>query len=207
MATKKYLKRLEIEIDCDGVLANMDGAYAPYVKDIIPDFSEEKYIREWNMPLVAQEYPEAYARIQKLWVDPVFISNLKRYSGVEDGLRNLYSSVKDKADIILHTHIFDTGAVYNSREKWLKDLRKETNVDFVIDISTGSNKGTRKTTDILVEDNVGNMQRSNADYKILIRRGHNRNYTEKDLGTCKQGFVCSSFYDSVDIIKKILRCD
>lgn len=32
----------KIEIDVDGVLANMDGSYAEYVKDIIPDFSEEK---------------------------------------------------------------------------------------------------------------------------------------------------------------------
>ena len=203
MDTNLYTKKAEIEIDCDGVLADMDGAYAPYVQDIIPDFSEEKYIREWNMPLVEKEYPEAYERIKKLWIDPLFISSLKRYPGVEDGLRTLYSSVKDVADIILHTHIFNSGPVYDSREKWLKDLRDETNVDFVIDISTGSYKQTRDGTMILVEDNVNNLQRSNADYKILIRRGHNRNYSEKDLGSCKESFVCNSFYDSVDVIKKI----
>ena len=60
-----FIKKPEIEIDCDGVLANMDGAYNPYVKDIIPDFCEEKYIKEWNMPHVEAEYPEAFSRIQK----------------------------------------------------------------------------------------------------------------------------------------------
>ena len=76
----------------------------------------------------------------------------------------------------------------------------------MIDICTGHCKKTRTDSYIVIEDNVRNLRNSNADYKILIRRGHNRNYSEKDLGTCKKGFVCNSFYDSVDIVKKILRC-
>ena len=48
----------DIEVDVDGVLANMDGNYTPYVKHIIPDFTEEKYITEWSMPQVAKDYPE-----------------------------------------------------------------------------------------------------------------------------------------------------
>ena len=202
-----FIKKPEIEIDCDGVLANMDGAYNPYVKDIIPDFCEEKYIKEWNMPHVEAEYPEAFSRIQKLWTNPDFIYNLERYQGVEEGMKKLYNKVKDKAEIIVHTHIFEIGPVYESREKWLNDLRKDTDVDFIIDICTGEHKATRRSTKILIEDNVGNLRKSNAEYKIMIRRGHNRNYSEKDLGECKEGFVCNSFYDSVDIISKLLGCD
>ena len=138
------LRKPEIEIDCDGVLANMDGAYAPFVKDIIPDFSEEKYIREWNMPHVEAEYPEAFHRIQKLWTNPDFIYNLERYPGVEEGMKKLYNNVKDKAEIVLHTHIFDLGPVYESRAKWLNDLREDTDVDFIIDICTGAKKSIRQ---------------------------------------------------------------
>ena len=58
---------------------------------------------------------------------------------------------------------------------------------------------------IIIEDNVGNLKKSNAEYKFLVRRGHNRNYTESDLGNCKKSFVCNSFYDCVDEIEKIYR--
>ena len=52
-----------------------------------------------------------------------------------------------------------------------------------------------------------NLQKSNAEYKIIIRRGHNRKYNENDLGICKKSYVCNSFYDSVEIIKEILECN
>lgn len=201
-----FMKKLkEIEIDVDGVLANMDGEYENYLKDIIPDFTEEKYVTEWNMPFVKENFPKAFERVQRLYRDPEFIYNLKRFPKVEEGLINLGEVVKDKAEIIIHTHIFDIGSVYQSREKWLNDLREETGVDFQIEISTGQKKDTRKNTYIIIEDNVTNLQRSNAKYKFLIRRCHNRSYGVKDIGSCKKGFVCESFYDTVPIIKRILE--
>ncbi len=198
------ISKANIEIDVDGVLANMDGSYAEYVSDLIPDFSEEKYITEWNMPYVEQNFPEAFERISSLWTNPSFIRGLSRYPKVEDGMKKLYSSVKDKAEIIVHTHIFNPGAVFESRKSWLEDLRDDTGVDFIIDICTGSVKKTRTDSKIVIEDNVSNLRKSNAEYKILIRRGHNRKYNENDLGECKKSYVCSSFYDSVDIVKEIL---
>lgn len=201
------MSKANIEIDVDGVLANMDGSYAEHVKDIIPDFSEEKYITEWNMPYVEQNFPEAFKRISALWTNPSFIRSLERYPKVEEGMKKLYSSVKDKAEIIVHTHIFNPGAVFESRKSWLEDLRDETDVDFIIDICTGAIKKTRIDSKIVIEDNVFNLRKSNADYKILIRRGHNRKYNENDLGVCKKAFVCNSFYDSVDIVIKLLGCE
>ena len=198
------MKKCNIEIDVDGVLANMDGAYAPYVSDLVPDFSEEKYITEWNMPYVAKNFPEAFKRISSLWVNPEFIYNLQRYPRIEDGLIKLYSAVKDMANIVIHTHIFNLGEVFESRKSWLEDLREDTNVDFIIDICKGENKKTRTDSKIVIEDNVSNLRKSNAEYKILIRRGHNRNYNENDLGDCKKSFVCDSFYDSVDIVINLI---
>lgn len=195
----------EIEIDVDGVLANMDGSYANYVKDLLPDFSEEKYIVNWDMPEVRRDYPNVFKRIESLWTDPCFIANLPRYPKVEDGLKELGRITKGKAHIIIHTHIFTDDAVYESRDKWLKDLRKKTKVPFDIEISVGNKKNVRRNTYILIEDNVFNLRKSNAKYKILIRRGHNRRFGANDLGDCEGAFVCKSFFDSVKIVDNILK--
>ena len=76
-------------------------------------------------------------------------------------------------------------------------------MDFNINISVGEHKKTLETTKILIEDSVRNLQKSNADYKFLIRRCHNRDFTEKDLGESKESFVVDSFYDAVQKIKSI----
>ena len=58
------MSRRIIEIDTDGVLANMDGGYEPYLKRLIPDFTEEKYIDNWGMPKVQEICPEAFNVVQ-----------------------------------------------------------------------------------------------------------------------------------------------
>jgi 5'(3')-deoxyribonucleotidase len=193
----------DIEIDVDGVLADMDGNYTPYIIDIIPDFTEEKYITGWSMPLVAEKYPEAFKRVQNLWVNPDFIYSLPKFEKVIEGMKELGLFYKDKGQITVHTHLFDGGPVYESRYRWLEELREESNVDFNINISVGEHKKTLETTKILIEDSVRNLQKSNADYKFLIRRCHNRDFTEKDLGKSKESFVVASFYDAVQKIKSI----
>ena len=57
---------IKILLDVDGVLINLDGSYTPYVKHLVPDFSEEKYIVEWNMPQVEKAFPEAFNIIKSL---------------------------------------------------------------------------------------------------------------------------------------------
>lgn len=195
----------EIEIDVDGVLANMDGSYKKYIEDIIPDFSEEKYIKEWDMPDVQRDYPEAFERISKLWINPDFIYNLERFPKVVDGMQKLVKVIGNPSKIIVHTHIFDTGLVYKSREQWLKDLQRDSGVPFKIEISTGKNKNSRNSSDVIIEDNVTNLFRSVANYKFMIRRGHNRKYNELDMGIYEKGFVCDSFYNSVLRLDNILR--
>lgn len=193
----------DIEVDVDGVLANMDGNYTPYIKHIIPDFTEEKYITEWSMPLVAKKFPDAFEIVKKLWVDADFIYSLPRFEKVLDGMKDLGNLCKNKAQIVIHTHLFDGGPVYDSRYKWLEELRQESNVDYTIDISVGDTKKTKLNSKVVIEDSVRNLQKSNADYKFLVRRCHNRNYTEKDLGSCKRSYVVDSFYDAVQQIKEI----
>lgn len=193
----------QIEVDVDGVLADMDGGYTPYIIDIIPDYTEEKYITGWSMPIVAENYPEAFERVKKLWVDPEYIANLPRYERVTEGMSKLGKFCKNKAKILVHTHLLEDGAVYSSRYNWLKDLQRESKTDFDINISVGPVKKVFDNIKVKIEDCVSNLQKSNADYKFLVRRCHNRDFNESDLGECKGAFVVDSFYDAVQIIEDI----
>lgn len=194
----------DIEIDVDGVLANMDGSYTPYIKHIIPDFSEEKYITGWGAPKVREVYPDAFEIIKFLWTDPDFFESLPRYPRVIEALKRLNGIINGKARVVIHTHVLNNGPVYQKRFEWLKVLMAEADVDFEIEISYGEKKYTRLNTKIIIEDNVTNLHNSNADYKILIRRAHNRDFNECDLGISKASFVVADVYDAVTLIEKIL---
>ena len=180
----------EVEIDVDGVLANLDGSYAPYIMDIIPDYTEEKYITGWDMPLIQKNYPEAFKRIQNLWVDPIFIENLEMYPNVDVALSKLYSEISDFADIVIHTHIRGSEDVYKARYNW---------------ISTDDTKKSRKNSFIVIEDNVNNLKRSSAENKVLIRCSHNRSFNLNDIGDYRRGFIFESFYASVPTMINVVK--
>lgn len=195
----------EIEIDVDGVLADMDGNYAQYISDIIPDFTEETHIFEWGIPDIARDFPEAANRITALYSDCNFIRSLPRYPGVEEGIKKLYNLIKPLGGkIVMHTHM-RTDECANVRREWLEELKAETGVDYDIDICVGANKNMRQNSLILIEDSVRNCTTSNAKYKILIRRGHNRKYSESDLGICENSYVFKSFLDSVIGLEELFQ--
>lgn len=195
----------EIEIDVDGVLANLDGSYAPYIMDIIPDYTEEKYITGWDMPLIQENYPEAFKRIKDLWVNPEFIRNLEAYPNVDIALNKLYSGVSDYADIVIHTHIRGSDAVCKARYDWINKIVDRAGIDCKIEISTDDTKKSRKNSFIVVEDNVNNLKRSSAENKILIRCSHNRDYNLNDVGEFRRGFIFESFYDSVPTMINVVK--
>jgi len=195
----------EIEIDVDGVLADMDGAYGHYVNHIIPNFNEEEHILNWGMPEVSAKYPEAFEIIKSLWTNPAFFTSLNTYPKVKEAIIKLGKIANNNANVVIHTHVFDGEGVYEKRYEWLETLKHETGVNFKTEISQGNIKSTRTNTDILIEDNVTNLYKSNAKYKILIRRGHNRSFNENDLGDAQQKFVVKDFYEAVEKIENILE--
>lgn len=195
----------EVEIDVDGVLANLDGSYAPYIMDIIPDYTEEKYITGWDMPLIQKNYPEAFKRIQNLWVDPIFIENLEMYPNVDVALSKLYSEISDFADIVIHTHIRGSEDVYKARYNWIQKLMEISGIDGKIEISTDDTKKSRKNSFIVIEDNVNNLKRSSAENKVLIRCSHNRSFNLNDIGDYRRGFIFESFYDSVPTMINVVK--
>lgn len=198
-------KKFIVEIDVDGVLGDMDGSYGSYINHIIPDFSEEKYIKEWGMPDIQQTYPEAIKIIQNLFRDPSFIKDLNRYDGVEDALYNLYNLVNShQGEILIHTHIFTTECAIE-REKWLRKLEKDSNVKFNIDISIGNTKQTKVNSMFLIEDKIDNLKKSNAPYKILMSRGHNRNYGIGSLGQYVEAYKVMNLHQAYLRLQEILE--
>lgn len=197
----------EIEVDVDGVLADMDSSYGEYVKDLIPDFTEETHILSWNMREVERDFPEAHKRIVSLYSNPEFIRTLPRYEGIVEGMQRLYELVTPlNGRIVVHTHVRDYICSLKRRE-WLDDLKEDSGVDFEVDISSGELKNMRSNSLVLIEDNVRNCTVSNAKYKILLRRGHNRVFTEKDLGSCDGSIVVDSFLEAVKALEELFRSD
>ena len=103
------------------------------------------------------------------------------------------------AKVEYENKIFDIDYISSYQEIKLDDFT----INYTIDISVGNTKKTKSNSKVVIEDSVRNLQRSNADYKFLVRRCHNRNYNENDLGSCKKSYVVDSFFDAVQQIKEI----
>lgn len=193
------MSRRIIEVDTDGVLANMDGGYEPYLRKFIPDFTEEKYIDDWGMPKVQKLCPEAFNVVQGLWKDYDYMRNLKRLPDVEYGFQILNNL---DFDVVIHTHIFSDEAA-TARREWLEDLMIDADTNFDIDICQGAVKSTLENPYITIEDNIKNLNKSNAKIKILIRRCHNRNVKLTDITGGEIRFICNSFYEAAQKIALI----
>lgn len=194
-----------VEIDVDGVLANMDESYGPYIEHIVPNFSEEEHITDWGIPYLQENYPEASKIIRGLYVNPEFIRGLPRYENIEKYLNRIYNVVNSyNGKTVVHTHILSPECE-QPRELWLKELKRDSEVDFEIDICVGAKKKTRVNSLIVVEDNISNLKKSSAPYKILMRRGHNRNYGLNDIGAYEQGYIVEDLSNVANIIEKILQ--
>ncbi len=197
-----------IDIDVDGVLADMHNGYFKYIDKFIPNYNEYEYITDWSFTKIKSEYPIAYDVIMELHKNPYFIKSLKRIEGVERSLCELYYNILTnetfKGDRIrFHTHILEEGYLVKARQQWLEELIRDTGINAEIKISVGGSKGILEDTDILIEDNVTNLYNSSAKIKLLIKRGHNQNNTIEDLGQFTYAKKCEDFSDAVSELVKV----
>lgn len=186
------------EIDVDGVLANLDGSYAPYVRKYIPDFSEAKYVHSWGMENIYEISKEAYDTIHKLWIDPKFMGRLPRFPRVKEGFALL--NAVPNLEIVIHTHLLTDGPVVEARERWIKMLEKEVGGKFTIDICCGKSKQMMTDSEFVVEDSVRNLNASFAPKKFLVRRCHNASFSIKDIRSVKESYIVPDFYTAASII-------
>lgn len=191
-----------VEVDTDGVLANMDGQYGPYIAHLVPDYTEEKYINGWAMPALNDKSPEAGAIVRQLFRTPAFIRSLPRFDGVEEGMNRLTQI--PGAQTIVHTHILTEDAA-EARREWLEELMIDADANFDIDICVGDKKDVLENPYVTIEDNINNLNRSTAKIKFLVRRCHNREFSLSDIVGGDHRYVVDSFYDAVCILEKLLE--
>lgn len=192
-----------IEVDIDGVIANIHGALGERVKDIHKGFDGDSHISTWGMKELNSLDERLRPRIFTLFGNPEFIKSLKVYDGVLGSFKLLsrFCSSTD-LEILVNTNVFK--GCEEARVSWLNELKEQTGADFRVIVASDSPKKMLDSS-ILIEDHIDNLLRSNAPYKIMIRRGHNRAFQSTDLKASKEGYVVNSFSDAVRVILSGVR--
>lgn len=192
------MKRRIIEVDVDGVLANIHQSINPYMQSIYEGFDGDKHIESWGMQELDKLDERLRSSILKLFGEPEFIGNLKEYDGIVDSLKRLDDFCKSRGlQMIINTAVFKGCA--DARIQWLDNLLKKASIDCGVIVSNGGKKKMLNSL-VCIEDNVDNLRKSEALIKVLIRRGHNRGYSHKDIGGNSMKLIFSSFNNAVDYI-------
>jgi 5'(3')-deoxyribonucleotidase len=193
------LLKTVIEVDVDGVLADIHGHLSNYLSDVYPGFDGDKHIESWTMKELDLLNINLRPRIFELFGDPEFISTIVPYYDVVDSLKQLSLTVKDWGmDLVLHTNVHSQ--CVEARQEWIQRQADQLGVHLECKVTSCPVKEVWPNTYAIIEDNLENIQNAVADVKILMRRGHNRNYSEKDLGVCKHAHVVTSFAEAVDLL-------
>lgn len=186
---------MKIVIDVDGVIANTEKSVSNVVRGIFPEFDYNKHVKAWGFNDLKMVSEEAYEEVFNKFKCPVFMRNLDRNKGVEEGIKKLS---KDN-EILIHTHMPFNKETYLARKEWLEELRSDTGDCFKYKISRGDTKCTLSNVDVLIEDNLENIQKSSAKIKILIRKSYNHKATE-DCLFAEKPFIVNSFQEAVSVL-------
>lgn len=188
-----------IEIDVDGVLADIHGHLNSYLSSIHPGFDGDKDIQSWSMKELDLINKNIRPRILQLFGDPEFISTISPFYDALDALKQLLYSAQDWGmDLVLHTNVHDN--CVSSREEWIRRQADHLGLELKCRVTSHPVKEVLENTYAIIEDNADNLKSSNADIKILMRRGHNRFFGTKDIGSCKEAYVVTSFSEAVDLL-------
>lgn len=202
-----------VEVDVDGVLANMMGGLTPFMQQYIPDFDVDKYVRDWNFTDIEKASREAYAVAWELLSDPAFIRGLDAFPNAYRGMDTLLGFLghpdmqkKGSPLVVIHTHIpprdsfaSDPLLAAKMRADWCQRfLGPNANGRVAVIVDTGRDKErlTSRPCLALFEDNTLAMNGSVAEHRYLIRNPHTQHL---DLGWNDElgCTVVDSFYDGV----------
>lgn len=186
---------MRIVIDVDGVLANMESSVTDVVRGYYPDFDYEKDVKSWGFFELKENFPEAYEAVFRNLKDGSFIRNIPRNKGIESRLIEL-SKI---GEVFIHTHMPFNEETYLARESWLDELKKDVGGCFDYKISRGDSKCVLAGSDVLIEDNLENIQKSMAPTKILIRKSYNEK-ASTDCLIAVNPFIVPDFIGASDIL-------
>lgn len=191
-----------LELDVDGVIANIHGdlnnkVYEKFGKH----FDGDKDISSWGMKELD---PEVRSYILSLFNSPDYIGNLHRIDGTLEALAMIDVKLRELGwYLVFNTNVCK--GCKDVRTVWLDDLIKETGVRATSIVSEKAEKFMLKST-IVVDDYVVNLNNSNAQIKVLLRRGHNRDIKLEDIKKSNRDgskvYIIKHLFDLVNILEE-----
>lgn len=186
---------LKVEIDVDGVLANLvdNPIILERVRSVYPEYSSA-CVTKYDFSDLKEQNEEAYNIIFASFKDVGYMSSLPLFDGVIEGLQRLHN-----LPVAMHVHTLIKGSMDNvrGRERWLDNLANQVSFEYTVDYMK---KQMFSDTDILIEDCPANIEASNAKFKILILHPYNRDYAN----TCKDVVVAKDFNHATQIIENYI---
>lgn len=186
---------LKIEIDVDGVLANLvdNPVILNRVRAVYPEYTAAS-VTKYDFSDLKERNEDAYNIIFASFKDVDYMSNLPLFDGVIEGLQRLHC-----LPVNMHVHTLIKGSMDNvrGREMWLEKLTNHVPFDYTVDYMQ---KQMFPDTDILIEDCPANIEASNAKLKILILHPYNKDYAN----SCKDVVVAKDFNHATQIIERYI---
>lgn len=190
-------KKIKIEIDVDGVLADLlnNAELKKMLSDVYPDYTED-CIEEYDFANIKRSNPIAAQIIRDSFSNASYMRTVPVYDGVTEGFNRL--AQLSNLDICIHTLVFGGYDVIKARKDWLEELEHSANVRYQID---HTKKIMFNDSHIVIEDSPGNLDNSNAAIKILIAHGYNKKYAEEH----PEIFVADDFNHATKIIASLIQ--
>lgn len=167
-----------LEIDADGVFCNNlnNDILKHRLRKAFPNFTED-VLKDYYFEHLKHENAAAYNIIHQSFVDADYVRNLPMYDGALEGFQLLLTL--QNADIHIHTLITGDEHVVQARKEWLESIECMDKMTYHIDHYT---KKMFTNSFIVIEDSPENMERSNAQHKILIKHKYNEHYAKTKEG-------------------------
>lgn len=177
-----FIKLKFVEIDADGVLLQTHTYMNNFLQQYYQGFDGERDIYSWGMRELDELNPELRPAIIRLFNDAFFMGSIPFYSCADAAMSLIIKSCIKAGNIvpIIHTHC--STAVAKSRYDYLYSWLVNCKFPAALIVDTDEHKISLPGNILMtIEDNVTNLKNSNAKYKCLVSRGHNRFASPQDL--------------------------
>lgn len=194
-------KNRAIVVDFDGVLGNIHQHLNHYLSTPEHPFDGDHDIYSWSMKELA---PVCRRKIFGLFADPRFMSTVPLFPQAIPALQILSElSSRLAVPLLIQTSVC-SAEVGEARKHQLMNLRASLNINFEILVNIDQNKNGQKvpiSAVALFEDKPENLKQSNALFKVLIRRGHNRSCQIQDLGPATCRYIAHDILEGAHMVQ------
>lgn len=191
-------KRLICEVDIDGTIADIFTPIESLIKrEGYEDFSFNKVVR-YDGRVEGVGCPRA---VMNKWYEVADVySMVEPYSGAIEFIDWL---LRMKVLVIANTKCYNT-SVRDAKSIWISEINKKLQygeIEYIADCSLGD-KILLNNADIILEDALDNVRRSNAPTKFIIGRHHNKpEYNSQYKQVFEDAYYIDNEFDTVNYVK------